>query len=133
MIANPTKFHSILFSKDRADHSGNTLKIKQSEIISEIEVDQLCPKIDQRFSSDSNISKVCKKASRQLNALKRLCGFLSEPQKKVLAQSFILSNFNYCPAIWHFCNEKILHKMESIQLSAQLRFVHNDYDSIYIQ
>ena len=52
------------------------------------------------------------------------------PQKKVLVQSFVLSNFNYCPAIWHFCSEKNLHKMESVQLRA-LRFVHNDYHSAY--
>ena len=125
-----TKFHAILFSKDRADNSGKTLKVRQNEITSKAEVDLLELKIDQRLSFDSHISKICRKASKQLNALKRLGGFLSIPQKKVLAQSFILSNFNYCPAIWHFCSEKNLHKMESVQLRA-LRFIHNDYHSAY--
>ena len=70
MIANPAKFHAILFSKDRADNSGKTLKVRQNEITSEAEVDLLGLKIDQRLSFDSHISKICRKASKQLNALK---------------------------------------------------------------
>ena len=72
MIANPTKFHAILFSKDQADNSGTTLKVRQNEITSEAEVDQLGLKIDQWLSFDSHISKICRKASKQLNALKQL-------------------------------------------------------------
>ena len=30
----------------------------------------------------------------------------------VLVESFIVSNFNYCPAIWQYCNEKDPHEME---------------------
>ena len=37
--------------------------------------------------------------------------------------SFFMSNFNYCPLIWHFCGEKkIQKKIEKIQERA-LRFI----------
>jgi hypothetical protein len=37
--------------------------------------------------------------------------------------SFILSNLNYCSITWHFCSEKNTLKMEKIQERA-LRFVY---------
>ena len=42
----------------------------------------------------------------------------------IIYNSFILSNFNYCPVIWHL----LTAKMEKIQERA-LRFVTEDYDS----
>ena len=44
--------------------------------------------------------------------------------------SFILSNFNYCPLIWHFCGESNTKKLEKIQERA-LRFIYNDSYSSY--
>jgi hypothetical protein len=29
--------------------------------------------------------------------------------------SFIMSNFNYCPIVWHFCGETNTRKIEKIQ------------------
>ena len=62
--------------------------------------------IDNRLSFEAHISTLCKKAALQLNALKQLAKFLNFSQRKVLPQSFVLSNFNYCPLIWHFCSAK---------------------------
>jgi len=44
--------------------------------------------------------------------------------------SFILSNFNYCPLVWHFCGETNTRKIEKIQ-QRTLRFIYNDYSSGY--
>ena len=46
--------------------------------------------------------------------------------------SFILSNLNYCPVIWHYdCSElNNSIKKEKIQERA-LRFIYEDYDSSY--
>ena len=86
--------------------------------------------IDNRLSFEAHISNLCKKVALQLNALKRLAKFLNFSQRKVLAQSFVLSNFNYCPLIWHFCSANDLHKMQQIQERA-LRFVHADCSPSY--
>ena len=104
MIANPSKFHTILFSKDKADAAGIPIKIKDQEIVSDSKVDLLVITIDNRLSFEAHISNLCKKAALKLNALKQLAKFLNFSQRKVLAQSFVLSSFNYCPLIWHFCS-----------------------------
>ena len=130
MIANPSKFHAILFKKNRTDTAGEVLKIKNNHIQSESEVDLLGLTIDNRLSFNSHISSLCKKASNQLNALKRLGSSLNFTQRKALAQAFILANFNYCPTIWHFCSMKDQHKIEKIQ-QRTLRFIYADFTSTY--
>ena len=112
MIANPSKFHAILLSKNCSLTDRIPIKIKENPIESETQVDLLGLKIDNRLSFKSHISAICKKAAKQLNTLKRLGSFLNISQSKVLAQSFIMANFNYCPAVWHFCSTKDKHKVE---------------------
>ena len=42
-----------------------------------------------------------------------------------------MSNFNYCPLVWHFCGEtNTKKKLEKIQERA-LRFIYNEYTYIY--
>ena len=112
MIANPSKFHAILFSKHCSLTDRIPIKIKENFIESETQVDLLGLKIANRLSFKSHINAICKKAAKQLNALKRLGSFLNISQCKVLAQSIIMTNFNYCPAVWHFCSAKDKHKVE---------------------
>jgi hypothetical protein len=47
--------------------------------------------------------QVRKKASRQLNVLKRIGQHLTKLGRLTIYCSFIMSNFNYCPIVWHFC------------------------------
>ena len=49
-----------------------------------------------------------------------------------LFHAFIISNFNYCAIVWHFCSKSSTIKMEKIQKAA-LRVVFNDYDADYNQ
>jgi hypothetical protein len=41
-----------------------------------------------------------------------------------------MSNFNYCPIVWHFCGETNTRKIEKIQERA-LWFIYEDYSSSY--
>ena len=41
-----------------------------------------------------------------------------------------MSNFTYCPLVWHFCGKKNNGKIENIQERA-LRIVYSDYTSEY--
>ena len=41
-----------------------------------------------------------------------------------------MSNFNYCPLVWLFCDSKSTSKQETIQKRA-LRFLYDDYESDY--
>ena len=55
---------------------------------------------------------------------------MSYKTKMVLAESFILSNFTYCPLVWYFSTAKQLQMMEKNQEKV-LRFLHSDFKSDY--
>ena len=73
---------------------------------------------------------MCKNAARQLAAMKRIGHLLTIKGKLAIFSSFIESNFNYCPLIWHFCNQTNTNKLEKIQERA-LRFIYNNYSSTH--
>ena len=81
--------------------------------------------VDNKLSFDKHISTLCKKASNQLNAIGRIQKYVSFKEKEVFINSFVYSNFNYCPLVWHFCSSKSMNKIEKIQERA-LRILHND-------
>ena len=59
--------------------------------------------------------------------LKHLLGF---EETKVLVNTFVMSNFNYCCLAWNFSIAQSLSKIENLQKRA-LYFLLNDYDNIY--
>ena len=59
---------------------------------------------------------------------KRLGRFLTKQGKMTIYNSFIVSNFNYCPLAWHFCSASSTNKIEKFQERA-LRFINNDFTS----
>ena len=86
--------------------------------------------LDFQLNFNTHVSNICKKASKQLNVLKRIGKHLCKLGKLNIYHSFILSNFNYCPLTWHFCGEANTKKIEKIQERA-LRFIYSDYSSSY--
>ena len=76
------------------------------------------------------MSELCRKAASQLNVLKRLKNFIAFKERKILVQSFVYSNFDYCPLVWYFSSAKSLQKIEKIQERA-LRFLYNDHHISY--
>ena len=130
MIANPEKFHAILLRKNQTNTSGEEININGKIIKSEETVKLLGVTLDYKLDFDPHISNICKKAATQLNVLKRLKSFIGFKEKKILVQSFIYSNFDYCPLVWYFSSSKSLQKIEKLQERA-LRFLHNDHTSSY--
>ena len=127
MIVNPGKFKSIVIHK-----SSQTSKPKQFLIGNDIvevtpSVKLLGIQIDNQLSFNLHMSNICK-STKQLNALVRFKCFLGFEEIKVLMNSFILSNFNYCPLVWSISSAKSLNKGEHLQKRA-LRFLHSDYCS----
>ena len=78
--------------------------------------------VDRSLSFSNHVSKICKKAGRQLNALSRLANILTVEAKLLLVRSFIVSHFKFCSTVWHFCSISNTRKMEKIQERA-LRLV----------
>ena len=86
--------------------------------------------IDNSLTFNTHIGNLYKKAASQLNVLKRLSRFMGYNERPIIMQSSILSKFNYCALIWHFCRESNTAKIEKIQERA-LRLVLDDYISDY--
>lgn len=127
MKANPNKFQTICVGQ-KAHDSIKSFLIDNVEIKCEDSVTLLGVNIDFLLNFNIHVSEICKKASKQLAVLKRLGRFLTKNGKMAIYNSFIASNFNYCPIVWHFCSVASTNKMEKIQERA-LRFIHNDFQS----
>ena len=113
MQANPSKFQAIVFGlkpKDEICFNVNDYEVKATKCVKQLGV-----YIDENLSFDEHISQLCIKAARQLNSLQRIAKYLSQKTKKIVFNSFILSNFNYCPLVWHICSIKNTQKIEKIQ------------------
>jgi uncharacterized protein YpmS len=93
-----------------------TFTIDGNKIECESEVKLLGVTIDFQLNFNEHVSNICKKASRQLNVLKRIGTHLTKLGKLTIYYSFIMSNFNYCPLVWHFCGETNTQKIEILSL-----------------
>ena len=129
MIANPFKFQAITIgSKDKCI---NEFEIDQKFAIKiEKNVTLLGVQIDENLKFDAHIDKICQKAANQLNSLKRLARLMGDREKKIIMNSFILCQFNYCPLIWMLCGKASQDKLEKINERA-LRLAFSDYSSSY--
>ena len=129
MQANPDKFHFMLLSPSPVDKQ--LLELCDGiTLISEAAVTVLGVTIDDNLSINEHISVCCTKAARQLNALARIAKYLDVRSRRTIYNSFIMSSFNYCPLVWHFCGKTKNQKLEKIQ-ERTLRILYDDYTSIY--
>ena len=72
------------------------------------------------------------RVNNQLNAIGRIQKYMGFEGKEILLSSFVLTNFNYCTLVWHFCSSKLLKKIEKLQ-EWSLRILYNDSTSAYQQ
>ena len=129
MQANPTKFQALLLGAD-SENMDATFNVHGAEISPCTSLNLLGIEIDNKLNFSNHIAKICTKAGQQLSALARISKFLDTETKILVFNSFILSNFNYCPLVWHHCSIGDTRKIEKIQ-ERGLRFVYNDFKASY--
>ena len=133
MEANPNKFQFLISSPHTAENMELKLKIDENITLApEPFVKLLGIYIDSRLTFTDHVSSCCNKAARQLNALSRISKYLDLNCRKLIFRSLVLSNFTYCPIVWHFCGKQNNSKVEKIQERA-LRILYDDYDSEYTE
>ena len=98
MIVNPDKFQAMLPEK-RNENNQSCLKINYQTIKTTNCIKLLGINIDSKLNFDSHISDLCNKASMQLYASNRLRAYIVYKKIEILMNSFIYSNFNYCPLV----------------------------------
>ena len=129
MEPHPEKFQFMVMSNNVIDT--HTLELDDTtRLRSQSDVVLLGIKIDDKLTFAKHVSAICTKASKQLNAFTRISKFLSYDSKKLVINSFINSNFQYSPLVWHFCGHVNNNKIEKIR-ERSLRILHRDYDSSY--
>ena len=130
LAANPSKFQAMLVSNIASRDKDFCITIDKTDILSLDSMTILGVCIDKRLNFNEHISLVCAKAAKQINVLQRLKGVLDKKSRLAIYNSFIMSNFNYCPVVWMFSSKSSLSKLEDLQRRA-LRFVLDDYVSNY--
>ena len=101
MIANPEKCHALLIRKDQTNTSGENFNIQGKIVKSEGTVKFLGIQLDYKLNFEHHISELCRKAASQLNVLKRLKQLIGFNEGRILVQSFVCSNFDYCFLVWY--------------------------------
>ena len=111
-------------------HTNEIFKIGSKEIKAASQVKLLGVKLDNKLNFEQHINRFCKSAANQLNALIRLKRVLGFQERKVLVNSFDLSNFRYCTLVWMFASSKSLTKIENLNKRA-LSLMFDHYSSSY--
>ena len=84
--------------------------------------------IDNNINMKKHINNICKRAGNKLNALARIANYLDLRKRKLLMKSFVISQFNYCPIIWMYCQRESNNSINKIHERA-LRIAYGDYKS----
>ena len=82
--------------------------------------------IDYKLNSKNHISELYKKASKKIAALFRLSSYLHYPEKKLIFNSIIKSQFSFCPLVWMFCSRTSNNMINKLH-ERSLRIILNDY------
>ena len=125
MVVNSVKFQVIILNRKETQATHKLIIIKTTNSIKLLGIN-----IDDQLKFNEHISILCSKAAMQLNALLRLQKYMGKSEKEGIMNSFILSNFNYCPLVWHFSSCESIRKIEKIHKRC-LRMKLNDYESNY--
>jgi hypothetical protein len=131
MQANADKFQVMFLKPLRSKQNlPKYFALDNIEIEVKNKVNLLGITIDDKLNFDEHISTICKKAGRQLNVLFRFHKILDYKQKLLLYRTFVISNFNFCPIVWHFSSITNMRQIDKIQERA-LRFLTGDHTSSY--
>ena len=127
MKLNDDKCHLLVFGGKTNDVSvtiGNSL-IKEST-----EEKLLGVTIDKDLSFENHLDSLCKKASKKLHALARISKFMDTDRIVLMMNTFVMSQFSFCPLIWMFHDRRINNKVNKIHERA-LRIAYKDSHSCF--
>ena len=126
--ANPDKFQCVVMNRNGPIET--SIHVHDKLIYSSKNIKVLGVLLDSKLDFKPYITNICARASRQLNAFRRVSKFLDIPGRLKVYNAFISANFTYCPVTWIFCGKVNSGKLEKIQEKA-LRVVYNDHKSSY--
>ena len=115
MKANPDKFHILLsWSQNELNDNIMAINIDNNISLNEGSEKLLGLTIDNKLKFKDHVSNLCKKTSQKLHALARVSQYMDLLQRKLIINSFIASQFGYCPLVWIFHNRKLNNRINNI-------------------
>ena len=86
--------------------------------------------IDSKLMFNGHVNSTCQKTNNKVEGFSRVVRDLEPQKSSLLYNSFILTNFNYCPLIWMFCGKTTNDMVNRVHKRA-LRVLLGDYDSSF--
>ena len=126
MKSNPGKCHFI--TNGSTEHLW--IRVGNEKIWESFQEKPLGILVDKNLSFKPHLKNLCKKVGQKISALSRLVKIMPFHRRKTLMNSFILSQFNYCPLIWMFWSRSIDRRINHLHERA-LRLVYHDYASTF--
>ena len=123
LLANSGKSHFLVSPYEKI-----SLKILGSAIESRPSEELLGITIDSELTFHKYVTSLCSKANQKRSALARIAKYMTIDKRKILLNSFVTAQFNYCPLIW-MCHSRTLNKKINRIHERALRIVYNDYKS----
>ena len=125
MVANPKKFQLTFLGlkgqrKLRLNINDNKLAATDHAKLLGIEVDN-------KLKFNKHVKTPCSKVTKKISAFSRLNKYISREQALTICNAVILSNFNYCPLIWPFCNKGANKEIDRTHKRA-LWILYKEYD-----
>ena len=112
MILNPNKCHYKCIGKST---ESNIFKFKNLCLENSKDEVILGITIDNKFTFDSHIKSICRKAGQKLSGLSRISPYLETNKKELLFKNMMKSQFSYCPLVWMFCSRNAGNLVNKIQ------------------
>ena len=123
MVLNSDKCHFICLGKDMK----NETFIFNNFIFNNSNEEKILRiTIDNKLTFESHINILCRKAEQKMGTLSRLLNHLIDSQKKLIFNTLIKSQFNYCSLIWMFCSRASNSMINKIY-ERTLRLILNDH------
>ena len=108
----------------------HTLEINDIKTFSSSEVTLLGITIDWKLQFNRHVENMCNKARKITGAFMRLNDKLNQEQKVILYNSFIKSQFGYCPIVW-MCHGKVAERQINSIHKRALRAIYKDFKSSF--
>ena len=125
IYSNPDKFQAIAVHHNKNINENYTIKVNNIEIESQNSVKLLGIEIDNKLLFDKHIASLSKKAAKRLHAICRIQNQMGKKEtqmgkkeEEILINSFIYSNFHYCPFVWHFYSKNRCEKLRKFRRDA---------------
>ena len=125
MVVNPKNFQLMFLCLRAQGRLG--LNINENKLSATDHVKLLEIEVDNKLKFNNHVKTLCSKVNKKIGASSRLNAYISREQALTICNAVILSNFNYCPLIWLFCNKGANKEIDRTHKRA-LRILYKEYE-----